>query len=75
MDGFLGVAVGGDIVEKAVSGSEVKLGGVGLVGGELTDGSEDGEVKGSCVEEQGSNHPLDPGLLRGRDGWGDKGRG
>ena len=46
-----------------------------LVGGELTDGSEDGEVKGSCVEEQGSNHPLDPGLLRGRDGWGDKGRG
>ena len=60
--------MGGDIVEEAVG--EVKLGGVGLVGGELTDGSEDGEIKGSCVEEQGSN-----GLLRGRDGWGDKGRG
>ena len=69
------VGIGGDIVEEAVGGSEVKLGGVGLVGGELTDGSEDGEVKGSCVEEQGSNHPLDPGLLRGRDGWGDKGGG
>ena len=59
--------MGGDIVEEAVGGSEVKLGGVGLVGGELTDGSEDGEVKGSCVEEQGSNHPLDPGLLHRRD--------
>ena len=58
-----------------MGGSKVKMGGVGLVRGELTDGSEDGEVKGSCVEEQGSNHPLDPGLLRGRDGWGDKGRG
>ena len=55
--------------------SKVKLGRVGLVGGELTDGSEDGEVKGSCVEEQGSNHPLDPGLLRGREGWGVEGRG
>ena len=54
-----------------MGGSEVKLGGVGLVGGELTDGSEDGEVKGSCVEKQGSNHPLDPGFLHGRDGWGD----
>ena len=53
--------------------SKVKLGRVGLVGGELTYGSEDGEVKGSCVEEQGSNHPLDPGLLRGRDGCGDTG--
>ena len=27
----------GDIVEEAVSGSEVKLGGVGLVRGELAD--------------------------------------
>ena len=54
-----------------MSGSEVKLGGVGLVRGELTDGSEDGKVKGSCVKEQGSNHPLDPSLFRGRDGWGD----
>jgi len=75
VDGFVRVGMGGDIVEEAVGGSEVKLGGVRLVGGELTDGSEDGEVKGSCVEEQGSNHPLDPGLFRGRDGWGDKGRG
>ena len=59
--------MGGDIVEEAVSGSKINLCGVRLVGGELTDGSEDGEVKGSCVEEQGSNHPLDPGLLRRRD--------
>ena len=52
-----------------MGGSKVKLGGVGLVRGELTDGSEDSEVKGSCVEEQGSNHPLDPGLLRRGDRW------
>jgi hypothetical protein len=32
--GFVGVAVGGDIVEKAVSrGNKVVLGGVGLMGG------------------------------------------
>ena len=54
-----------------MGGSEVKLGGVGLVRGELADDSENGEVKGSCVKEQGSNHPLDPSLFRGRDGWGD----
>jgi hypothetical protein len=36
--------MGGDIVEEAVSGSEVKLGGVGLVRGELTDGGEDGQI-------------------------------
>ncbi len=48
-----------------VSGSEeIKLGWVGLIGGELAHSSKDGEVKGSCVEEQESNHPLDPGLLR-----------
>ncbi len=40
-----------------MSGSEIKLGGIGLVRGELTDGSEDGQVKGSCIKEQGSNHP------------------
>ena len=44
MNGFVGVGMGGDIVEKAVSGSKVKLGGVGLVRGELTDSGEDGEV-------------------------------
>ena len=44
MNGFVGVGMGGDIVEKAVSGSKVKVGGVGLVGGELTDSGEDGEV-------------------------------
>ena len=75
VNSFVRVGMGGDIVEEVVGGSKVKLGGVGLVRGELTDGSEDGEVKGSCVEEQGSNHPLDPGLLRGRDGWGVEGRG
>jgi hypothetical protein len=36
--------MGGDIVEEAVSGSEVKLGGVGLVRGELTDGGEDRQI-------------------------------
>ena len=40
MNGFVGVRMGGDIVEKAVSGSKVKLGGVGLVGRELADGGE-----------------------------------
>ncbi len=44
MNGFVGVRMGGDIVEEAVSGSEVKLGGVGLVRGELADSSEDGQV-------------------------------
>ncbi len=44
MDGFLGVAVGGDIVKKAVSRGEVVLGGVGLMGGKLTDSSEDSKV-------------------------------
>jgi hypothetical protein len=44
VNGFLGVAVGGDIVEKAVSRGEVVLGGVGLVGGKLADSGEDREV-------------------------------
>jgi hypothetical protein len=44
VNGFVGVGVGEDIVEDAVTGSKVKLGGVGLVGGELTDSGEDGEV-------------------------------
>jgi hypothetical protein len=39
--GFVGVAMGGDIVEKAVSRGEVVLGGVGLMGGKLADSSED----------------------------------
>jgi hypothetical protein len=37
--GFVGVAVGGDIVEKAVGRGEVVLGGVGLMGGEVADRS------------------------------------
>ncbi len=44
MNSFVRVGMGGDIVEEAVSGSEVKLGGVGLVRGELTDGGEDGQI-------------------------------
>jgi hypothetical protein len=75
VNGFVGVGVGGDIVEEAVSSSKVKLGGVGLVGGELAHSSKDGKVEGTCVEEQGSNHPFDPGLLRRRDRWGDSGGG
>ena len=37
------VAVGGDIVEKAVSRGEVVLGGFGL-GGKLADSGEDREI-------------------------------
>ncbi len=59
--------MGGDIVGEAVSGSEVKLGGVGLVRGELADSGEDGQIEGSGVEEQGPNYSLDPSLLRRRD--------
>ncbi len=44
MNGFVGVGMGGDVVEEAVSGSEVKLGWVGLVRGELTDSGEDGQI-------------------------------
>ena len=40
----MGVRMGGDIVEEAVSGSEVKVGGVGLVRRELADSGEDGQV-------------------------------
>ncbi len=42
VNSFVRVGMGGDIVEEAVSDSEVKLGGVGLVRGELTDSGEDG---------------------------------
>ncbi len=44
MNSFVGVEMGGDIVEEAVSGSEVKLGGVGLVRGELADSGEDRQI-------------------------------
>jgi hypothetical protein len=44
MNSFVRVGMGGDIVEEAVGGSEVKLGGVGLVRRELTDSGEDGQV-------------------------------
>jgi hypothetical protein len=44
VNSFVRVGMGGDIVEEAVSGSEVKLGGVGLVRGELTDGGEDRQI-------------------------------
>ncbi len=36
--------MGGDIVEEAVGGSEVILGGVGLVKRELADGGEDIQI-------------------------------
>jgi hypothetical protein len=44
VNGFLGVAVRGDVVKKTVSRSEVVLGGVGLVGGKLTNSGEDREI-------------------------------
>ncbi len=56
VNSFVRAGMRGDIVEEAVGGSKVKLGGFGLVGGKLAHSSKDGEVKGSCVEEQGSNH-------------------
>ncbi len=44
VNGFLGVAMGGDVVKKTVGSREVVLGGVGLVGGKLADSGEDREV-------------------------------
>ncbi len=44
MYGFVGVAVGRDIIEKAVGRGEVVLGGVGLMGGKLANRSEDRNV-------------------------------
>ncbi len=37
-----GVVVGGDVIEEAVGRGKVVLSGVGLVGGELADCSEEG---------------------------------
>ncbi len=42
--------MGEDIFKGTVGGCEIKLGGVGLVGGMLVYSCEDEEVKGSCVE-------------------------
>ena len=44
VNGFLGVAVGGDVVKKTVGSREVVLGGCGLVGGKLADSGEDREI-------------------------------
>ncbi len=44
VDGFLGVAVGGDVVEKPVGSGEVVLSGGRLVGRELADSGEDREI-------------------------------
>ncbi len=41
---FVRVGMGGYIVEEAVSGSKIKLGGVRLVGGELTYSSKNRKV-------------------------------
>jgi hypothetical protein len=43
VDGFVVVAVGGNKVDKAVGRGEIMLGGVKLVGGDLTDSGEDGK--------------------------------
>ncbi len=59
----MGVAVGGDIVEKVVGRGESMVGGVKLVGGELADWGEEGKVQCSRVEKQGANYLLDPFLL------------
>ncbi len=66
--------VGGDIVEETVSGGKVVLGGVCLIRGKLANSSEDREVKCYCIEEQGSNHWLDPSLFCGRE-WSREGGG
>jgi hypothetical protein len=44
VNSFVRVGMGGYIVEKAVGGSKVKLGGNGLVRRELTDSSKDRKV-------------------------------
>ena len=44
VNGFLGVAMRGDVVQKTVGSREVVLGGVGLVGGKLADSGEDREI-------------------------------
>ncbi len=44
MNGFLGVAVRGDVVKKTVGSREVVLGGGELVGGNLADSGEDREI-------------------------------
>jgi hypothetical protein len=49
VNGFVGVAVGGDIVEEAVCRGDIILGGVRLVGGELTDCGEEGMVRPSAL--------------------------
>jgi hypothetical protein len=74
VNGFVGVAVGRDIIEKLVGRGEIMLDGVSLMEGELTDGSEDGKVHCFRVGEQGSNYLLDSRLLCGRD-WGREGGG
>jgi hypothetical protein len=66
VNGFVEVGMG-DIVEDAVNGGKVVLGGIEFVGEELADGSKDRKVQSSCIEEQGSNHLLDPSLFCGRD--------
>ena len=74
VDGFVGVAVGGDIVEKVVGRGESMVGGVKLGGGELADWGEEGKVQCSRVEKQGPNYLLDPCLLCWRD-WSRKSDG
>jgi hypothetical protein len=44
MNSFVGVGMGGYIVEEAVSGSKIKLCGLRLVGGELTNSRRDRKV-------------------------------
>ncbi len=44
VNGFLGVAMRGDVVQKTVGSREFVLGGVGLVGGKLADSGEDREI-------------------------------
>ncbi len=44
MNGFLGVAVRRDVVKKTMGSRKVVLGGVGLVGGKLTDSGEGREI-------------------------------
>jgi hypothetical protein len=40
VDSFLGVAIKGDVIEKAVGRGKIVLGWIRLVEGELTDSSE-----------------------------------
>jgi hypothetical protein len=74
VDCFVGVGVRRDIVKETMGRGQVVLSGGGLMGGELADCCEEGEVQCPRIEEQGPNYLLNPCLFCGGD-WGRRGGG